>query len=84
MVFGTPILSSNVQGVPELVRPELEATLIPPGDTIALCEGMARLLRSPEIGRSLATRARARVIAEFEAGSLLPRHAALAAEVAAG
>lgn len=84
MVFGTPILSSNVQGVPELVRPELEATLIPPGDTIALCEGMARLLRAPEIGRSLATRARARVIAEFEAGSLLPRHAALAAEVAAG
>ena len=84
MAFGTPILSSNVQGVPELVRPELEAMLIPPGDTVALCEGMARLLRSPEIGQSLAKRARARVIAEFEAGSLLTRHAALAAEVAAG
>ncbi|HEY4248100.1 MAG TPA: glycosyltransferase family 4 protein [Lacunisphaera sp.] len=84
MAFATPILSSDVQGVPELVRPELEATLIPPGDTVALCEGMARLLRSPEIGRSLSTRARARVITEFEAGILLPRHAALAAEVAAG
>lgn len=84
MACGTPILSSGVQGVPELVRPELEATLIPAGETVALCEAMARLLLSPETGRSLAARARARVVGQFEAGILLPRHAALAAEVAAG
>jgi glycosyltransferase involved in cell wall biosynthesis len=84
MACGTPILSSNVQGVPELVRPDLEATLIPPGDTVALCEAMARLLLSPEIGNSLAARARARVVSQFEAGILLPRHAALAADVASG
>ena len=84
MACGTPILSSEVQGVPELVRPNFEATLIPAGDTIALCEAMARLLISPEIGRSLAARARARVVEQFEAGRLLPRHAALAAEVTAG
>jgi glycosyltransferase involved in cell wall biosynthesis len=83
MACGTPILSSNVQGVPELVRPELEATLVPPGDTVALCENMAKLLLSPEIGHTFAARARARVVAHFEAGLLLPRHAALAAEVAA-
>ena len=84
MACGVPILSSRVQGVPEMVRPDLEATLVPPGDTIALCEAMARLLLSPEIGQSLAARARARVVNEFEAAVLLPRHAALAAEVAAG
>ncbi len=84
MACGTPILSSGVHGVPEMVRPGLEATLVPPGDTVALCENMAKLLLSPEIGRTLAARARARVVNEFEAGILLPLHAALAAGVAAG
>ena len=84
MACETPILSSGVHGVPEQARPDLEATLIPPGDTVALCEGMAKLLLSPEIGRTLAARARARVVAEFDASILLPRHQALAAAVAAG
>ncbi len=84
MACGTPILSSGVHGVPEQARPDLEATLIPPGDTVALCEGIAKLLLSPEIGRTLAARARARVVAEFAASILLPRHQALAAAVAAG
>ena len=84
MACVTPILSSGVHGVPEQARPDLEATLVPPGDTVALCEGMAKLLLSPAIGRTLAERARARVVAEFSAELLLPRHAALAAAVAAG
>jgi glycosyltransferase involved in cell wall biosynthesis len=84
MACGTPILSSAVQGIPEQVRPDLEATLVPAGDTVALCEGLARLLRSPESARTLATRARTRVAAEFDAAILLPRHAALASAVAAG
>ena len=84
MTCGVPILSSGVHGVPEQARADLEATLIPAGDTVALCEGMAKLLLTPSIGRALAARARARVVAEFSAGILLPRHAALAAETAAG
>ena len=82
MACGIPILSSGVHGVSEQARPDLEATLIPPGDTVALCEGMAKLLLSPGIGRALAARARARVVAEFDASILLPRHAALAGAVA--
>ena len=84
MACGTPILSSGVQGAVEQVRPGLEAVLIPPGDTMALCENMAKLLLSPEIGRALAGRARDRVVAEFDAAILLPRHVALAASVNAG
>ena len=83
MACGVPILSSGVHGVPEQARADLEATLIPPGDTVALCEGMAKLLLTPAIGRTLAARARARVAAEFSAEILLPRHAALAASIAA-
>jgi glycosyltransferase involved in cell wall biosynthesis len=84
MACGTPILSSGVQGVREQVRADREATLIPPGDTVALGEGMAKLLLAPATGRTLAARARTRVTAEFDAAILLPRHAALASAVAAG
>lgn len=83
MALGTPILASTVHGVPELVRPDLEAVLVHPGDTAAWCEAMSRLLTSPAIGRDLAARARARVVAEFEAGAALPRHLALLGQVAA-
>jgi len=83
MACQTPILSSGVHGVPEQVRADLEATLVAPGDTVALCEAMANLLLNPAIGQTLATRARARVIAEFDSGILLSRHSALAAAVAA-
>ena len=81
MACGVSNLSSGVHGVPEQARADLEATLIPPGDTVALCEGMAKLLLAPDIGRTLAARARARVVAEFSAEILLPRHAALAASI---
>jgi len=83
MALGAPILASAVHGVPELVRPDLEATLVPPGDTAAWAEALARLLASPVIGTELAARARARVVTEFEAAAVLPRHLALLAAVAA-
>ncbi len=82
MACSTPLLATDVHGIPELVRPGLEATLVPAGDTVAGCEALARLLLSPAIGRDLAARARARVVAEFDSAVLLPRHLAVAAAVA--
>jgi hypothetical protein len=61
----------------------LEAVLLPAGDTVAWCEGLARLLTAPAIGRELAARARARAENVFSAPAVLPRHLALAAAVAA-
>ncbi len=49
MVCRRPILSSGVHGVVEQVRPDLAATLIPSGGTVALCEAIARLLQSPDL-----------------------------------
>ncbi|MEZ5414549.1 MAG: glycosyltransferase family 4 protein [Opitutaceae bacterium] len=84
MAMGTPILSSGVQGVPEQVTDGVEAVLVAPGDTLALCDAMARLLQSAALRHQLAAAARARVVREFDSRILLPRHAALAAETAAG
>ncbi len=81
MALGTPIIASAVQGIPELVRADQEALLLPAGDTAAWCAGLARLLTSPELARALAARARTRVESCFSAQAVLPRHLALAAEV---
>ena len=84
MACSTPILSSDVHGIPEQVRPNREAKLVPPGDTVALCEGMAELLLNPKMGNEYATRARTRIANEFAATIGLPRHACLARAVTAG
>jgi glycosyltransferase involved in cell wall biosynthesis len=84
MACGTPILSSAVHGIPEQVRDGREARLVPAGDTTALAAALAELLAEPARGAALAAAARARVVAEFDAKVLLPRHLALACELAAG
>jgi glycosyltransferase involved in cell wall biosynthesis len=84
MACRAPILASAVQGVPELVRADLEARLLPAGDTAAWCDGLAGLLAAPEIGRELAARARARVEEKFSAAQQLSRHLGLASAVAMG
>lgn len=83
MACRTPILSSDISAVREQVRPDLEAVLVPAGDTVKLCEAMVKLLLSPSLREELAERARQRLEAVFNPASVLPRHAALASELAA-
>jgi glycosyltransferase involved in cell wall biosynthesis len=82
MALNAPILASAVHGIPELVRSGSEALLVPPGDTAAWAEALGKMLISPAVGRDLAARARARVVSEFEAAAVLPRHLALIADIA--
>jgi len=84
MGFSLPILSSAVHGIPEMVRADREALLVPPGDSAALAAGMARLLSDPSAGTTLASRARSRVAADYDSVTLLPRHLALACAVSLG
>ena len=84
MAFRTPILTSNVHGIPEQVRSNREALLVEAGDTIALCEGMRELLLSPELRNRQAASARDRVVNEFSSTKVLPCHLGLIALVAAG
>jgi glycosyltransferase involved in cell wall biosynthesis len=79
MAARLPIVATSVHGIPEMARDGVEAKLVPPGDTVALCEGMIALLRDPALGRKYAGAARERVLANYDSAHLLPRHAALAA-----
>jgi len=81
--FGRPIVSTQVNGVSELVGPD-DAWLVPPGDAAALARGLRAALDARLAGDDLRARRAARIVAErFSAERVLPLHAALAAEAAA-
>jgi glycosyltransferase involved in cell wall biosynthesis len=63
---GLPLISTNVDGNPEIAASGENALLVPPGDVAALSEVMLRLARSPELRRSLGAASRQRVEKQFE------------------
>jgi glycosyltransferase involved in cell wall biosynthesis len=82
-VFGRSIVTTNVNGIPELLQPD-EAWLVPPNDANRLAAAMQAALDAQVRGdRSKAERARQAVTTRFDAAVLLPRHADLVRTVAA-
>jgi glycosyltransferase involved in cell wall biosynthesis len=62
MAFGTPVVSTRVYGVPELVRDGVDGWLCEPGDAAALAEAIDRALSAPPAAlAAIAARASARV-----------------------
>ena len=66
MAIGVPVVSTNISGIPELIRTEETGLVVPPRDPEALAGGLARLLGDPELAASLARRARERLEQEFD------------------
>ncbi len=83
MAFSLPIVSSAVHGVPEIVRHDEEALLVPPGDTWALADALQQILEQPAWARQLGQRARRRLEQTFTTERVQPLHLALARETAA-
>jgi len=83
MAFSLPIVSSAVHGVPEIVRHDEEALLVPPGDTWALAEALEQILAQPAWAAQLGQRARRRLEQTFTTERVQPLHLALARETAA-
>lgn len=83
MAARVPILSTAVHGIRDLLAHGIHGWLIPAGHSQALAEGLQHLLVKPELRLEMSTQARARIVAEYAASLLLPRHAALAARIAA-
>jgi glycosyltransferase involved in cell wall biosynthesis len=72
MAAGTPVVSTHVSGIPELVADGSEGLLVPPGDAAALAAALVRLLQDAPLREQFARAARARIEREFDA-----RHEAL-------
>jgi glycosyltransferase involved in cell wall biosynthesis len=82
-VFGRHIVTTDVDGIPELVGPG-EAWLVPPDDPRRLADAMEAALTAHLAGdRSRADRAQTRIVSQFDSAILLPRHTDLVRAVAA-
>ena len=84
MVFRTPIVTTDVHGIPEMVRQRAEAYLVKPGEV----EGLSRLMRTclakERSGKSLTPTAYSKVLRAYDHRKVLPQHVALAREVVLG
>ena len=76
MTTGTPVVATNVGGLPELVEDDRTGLLVPPRDPAALARAINALLADPERGRRLAAAAAGRMHA-YTIDAVAERFAAL-------
>lgn len=64
--LGTPIVATNIGGIPEIVTDGVDGKLVPPADSTAIAEKVADLLNNPSKLKSLSGSGREKVIGRFE------------------
>ena len=57
MACGTPVLSTNVGGMPEIIESDVTGLLVPPADSHALASAIVRAHRDPELMERIRTKA---------------------------
>jgi glycosyltransferase involved in cell wall biosynthesis len=62
MAAGRPVVASRVGQLEQLILPEVNGLLVPPGDVAALAAGLERIWREPKLGLRLGQAARAEVL----------------------
>ena len=77
MACGLPVIATRVDGPSEIVDDGRTGLLVPPSSSTALAQAIARLLRAPDLARSLAAAGRQHVRETYTADRLLERTAAV-------
>ena len=80
MAFRTPMVTTDVHGIAELVRQRTEAYLVKPGDVDGLSRMMKTCLAKERSGKSLTPTAYSRVLRYHDHRHVLPGHVELARE----
>jgi glycosyltransferase involved in cell wall biosynthesis len=70
MACSTPVVTTNVSGIPELVRDGVHGLLVPPDDPRALADAWARVGADPALAGRLAAAGRRRVTESFDGDRL--------------
>jgi len=65
MAAGKPVVASRVGGLPELVHDAVTGLLVPPKDSRALAEAIARVISQEGLARQMGERGRKRVLQHF-------------------
>lgn len=84
MAARLPVISTAVDGVPDLLEDGVEGLLVPPGQPVRLAEAMGRLWDDETLRERLSVAARARVEARHRAGHVCAALAVLYEELAGG
>ena len=66
MALGTPCISTDIVGIPELIHDGETGLLVPPHDPDALAAAITRLLEKPAYGEHLAANARAHIEQHYD------------------
>ena len=80
MAFQTPIVSTDVHGVVDLIGQRQDGYLVPPGDPEALSRMIWTCLAKERSGKSLAPTAFSKMLRHFDSARVLPRHLNIAKE----
>lgn len=71
MAFRLPIVSTDVYGIPELVRNKNEALLVKPGKPDELAQALLTLLESPELAARMTQNAHYRLLEKYTRKTML-------------
>lgn len=66
MAMEMPVISTNVSGIPEMIKDHKTGLLVPPEDEEALADAMAKLIEDSSLRHSLGSAGRQMIINEFE------------------
>jgi len=72
MACGLPIVSTNVGGIPYLLKDEQDALLVPPDDAEAMANAIRRILTEPELAKYLSDNGRQKA-EQFDWSVVLPK-----------
>jgi len=81
---GTPVVSFDSGGIPEVVRHDVGGLVVPRRDTDALAAALARLVGDASLRRRFAEGGHAHVVANFDEVQIVDRYLALYRVVLAG
>jgi glycosyltransferase involved in cell wall biosynthesis len=84
MAAGLPVVSTDVGGVPEVVREGDTGLLVPRGDSRALAERIGRLIADPELARRMGQNGRRLQQEQFSAAAMVRETTALYDRLLAG
>jgi glycosyltransferase involved in cell wall biosynthesis len=82
MMFGKPLVTCSVGGIPEVVEDGANALLVPPDDAGALAGALRRLIEDRDLRTALGAASRRRFEERFDIRVVAPRMASFLAEVA--
>ena len=75
LAAGTPVIASEVGGLPEIIEHGVEGFLVPPDDPEALASKLKLLLNDAELRRRMGLNGRERFLSTFEQGKIVEQQA---------